>query len=145
MHHDVEVHVQVHARAESSYVRYRSGRRVANTDSLRPLAVAPVDRLDEDAHERREDVGSEGRKRTQLEGKREHPLPHRHGRKHAVDQVGSDVRHAAPGATRAHAATEARERNEQIVAASVATRANEAVREPPAAEVAAELLLDVAR
>ncbi len=55
--------------------------------------------------------------------------------KQAVDQVGSDVRHAAPGATRAHTATEARERDEQVVAAGVTTRANEAVREHSAAKV----------
>jgi hypothetical protein len=55
------------------------------------------------------------------------------------------VRHPAPRAARTDAATEAGERHEEIVAALIAVRADESVREHAAAEVAAELLLDVAR
>src|SRR6059036_2601400 len=76
---------------------------------------------------------------------REHPLADRHGRENAVGEERRGVGHAAPATRGAEAAAFARERHEAIVAAVVATQAQEAVGEDAAAQEGAELLLDEVR
>jgi hypothetical protein len=93
--------------------------------------------LDEHPPQRREHVGAERRQRAKLEREREHPLPHGHGREHAIDQMCGDVGHAPACAARADSARLAREGHEQIVAARVAVGAHEAVGEDTTSQIAA--------
>ena len=126
-------------------MRHSSRGRVAERLALRPRAIPGEDSLDEHAPESRQYVGAECRQGAKLEREREHPLPHRHGRQHSIDQMRSNIGHAPAGTTRARRARLAGEGHEQVVAARVAVSAHESVGQDAAAQVAAKLLLHVAR
>jgi hypothetical protein len=75
----------------------------------------------------------------------QHPLPNRHVGQHVVDQVRRTFGHAAAAATRAKAASLARERQEAIVAARIAVKTGESCGQTPTREELAELALNESR
>jgi hypothetical protein len=143
--HHVEVDVEVDARAKPLHEGEGARRCRGEPVAPGPRAVAREDGLDEDAGERREDVGAKGGDSAQLEGQREDPPAHRDSGQDAIDKVRGSVHHPPASAAGTHASVLAREGYEQIVSACVPVCAHEAVREYAAAQVRAEFLLDVAR
>ena len=74
--------------------------------------------------------------------KRDHPLAHRHARDHAVDQVGSALRHAPRLARGAKPAPLTGEAHQLLVAAVTTAQPQKAVREDAAFEKGIELVFD---
>ncbi|HZB77445.1 MAG TPA: hypothetical protein VE526_14530 [Solirubrobacteraceae bacterium] len=75
----------------------------------------------------------------------QHPLAHGHPRQHSVDQPGRALGHAPAAAARAEAPPLARERHQPLERAFRAPQAREAVRQDPAGQEVAELLLHEGR
>src|SRR6266851_2441915 len=99
----------------------------------------------EDSHEGTEHVLLEGREPSQFEGEREDELAQGYIRDHAIGKVCGGIRHTTPRATRANSTALARVRNDQIVAAQVATKPRESMRKNPTAQIRPQLGLDVWR
>jgi len=78
----------------------------------------------------------------ELNRKREHPLTQRHARDHAVDQVGSALRHAPRPAGGAKPAPLARKRHQLLVCTPRAAQAQKPVGEDAAFEKGIELVFD---
>lgn len=108
---------------------------VCDPGPRRRRAIVSVDRGGEESRERAQHLRIERSESAQFEREREHPLAHRHSGENAVDQVRRRVGHAPARAARTGAAKLAREGGDEIVIARVASRAKEAVREDPAAQV----------
>src|SRR5439155_7293385 len=86
-----------------------------------------------------------GEEVAQAVGQREYPLADGDVRKHRVDQMRGQLRHAPPAAARAEASPLAREWHEALVGAVPASDAGEAAGERPAGQELAELALDELR
>lgn len=144
-HHDVHVHVQVQAPAEALHESHRTALAAHEPIPTRVRSVETEDRFDEEARHRAEHLGLEGSERAQLERERQDVLAHGHVGKHAVDQMRRRVRHAPACAAWACPPLLARERDQDVVTAVVATAVHEAVSEDTTPQICAELLLDVSR
>jgi len=95
---DVKVHMEIDRRPIPLHEIYRAALRVLEPAALRTRGVAGEDRLDDDAPERREHVGLEGREPSQLEGQGEDVLTNGNVRENPVHNGGARVCHAPSGA-----------------------------------------------
>jgi hypothetical protein len=142
----VQMHMEVEARAEP--LHERDGARVklaGQTALLRGALVVARELVGVDARERPKHVRLGRGQQRQLEGERQDELPNGHRGQHAVHQVRRLRRHAPTRAARAETAILARERDEQVVLAPMASEVDEAPREVTAEKIPTQLVLDVAR
>ena len=86
----------------------------------------------------------EGEAKTQIERKARDPLASGYVRDHLIDEMGGAGGHPSTAARWAETAALAAERDETVLAASVASKSSEAVGEHAALEKTAELRLDEA-
>jgi len=142
--HAVEVQVGIEVGAEAVDEGHGSEpRRGARTGAAR--AQAGLHRVQEQPQGRALQVGVALQEVTQALGYREHPLPQRQVRQHAIGQMRCGGHHAPRVARGAHAAPLAGERDQEIVAALPAPGPGKAMGEDAAFQVTAELPLHVFR
>jgi hypothetical protein len=141
----MKVHVEVEAAAEPLHEHNGPALGSHMPSSSRSPLIRPEDGLHEQTCEGSQHRRFQCRQHAKLVGKREHVLPEGHVGQHAVHKVGPGVCHAPPGAAWAYAPVLAREGHEQVMAAVVAVRAYETVREHAASKVGAKLALHVGR
>src|SRR5262249_20227146 len=77
---------------------------------------------------RRKRLRLSGKQNAQRDRQRQHPLAHRDGRDHVIDQVGGGFRHAPGAAGGAKAAPLAGKRDQLLVAALATAQAQKPVR-----------------
>ena len=143
-HQAMQINVQVSRRAEALDERERTAMSLAALESRLLDQKCGNDAVDA-LQQRREQIGMGGQQDAQGDREREHPLPHRHARDHAVDQVGSALRHASCPAGGAKPAPLARKRNQLLVCTLRAAQAHKPVGEDAALEKGIELVFDKLR
>jgi hypothetical protein len=138
--HAVKVQVRIERRAEA----VDEGHRAETGGGTRPRAVgaqAGLHRAQEELQGRTLELGVAFQEVAQPLGHGQYPLPQRQLWQDVIGQMRGGLHHAPRVARWAHAASLARERDQEIVPARVAAGASEAASQDAAFQVAAELAL----
>jgi hypothetical protein len=143
-HQAVQVDVEIGGRAQA--LDQRDGTALAFvTLQRRVVQQMPLDHALHHLQHRRDQLGLCGQQHAQLNGQRQHPLPHRRVRDDGGHQVRRRLRHPACSARRAEAAPLATEGQQLVVAAFAAAQPQEAVGQDAAFEEGVECFGDESR
>ncbi len=137
----VEVDVEIESAAEALHDVDGTGPSVAESLFLASAAQESQDRAEKEGAHGGAELWVVGQKKPDPKGKREDPLADGHARQDPVDEVGGGIGHASAAARRAETASFARERDESVFAAVLATDPDEALCQDAAIEEGAKLFL----
>lgn len=145
---DVKVEASAEALGKADGSASQRSMRITQGDKTPPRAdeSLPAENFfDEEAPASAQSGGVLGENDAQVVGHREHPLTKAHRGEYCIDKTRRGVAHATRTAAGAHAATLARESQQEFVPTGGAHGAGEAVRMNAAFEIRAEFLFYVAR
>jgi hypothetical protein len=144
-HERVEVHVQVQRATEALNHHDGAAAAVLDASVAGPITQDATHAANQDARNGPAEIVIPRQTVPQSVREAQHPLPDRHIRKHAIDQMSGAFRHAAATTARAERTAFARERHEPIESAAGAAEAREATGQPSASKEITECLLDELR